>query len=86
MQESDPQRKRQLYCHCPRIRDVLQSGAYLSPTYCYCGAGYYKGLWEEITQRQVEVEVLESVLDGGDVARSPSIWSGIREIEKESNS
>jgi hypothetical protein len=67
MQEEDPQRRRQLYCHCPRVRDALTMGERLSPTYCYCGAGFYKGIWEEILQRPVEVEVLESVLQGGHV-------------------
>ncbi len=69
MQETDPARKRQLYCHCPRIRAVLESSETLSPTYCYCGAGYYQGIWEEILQRPVEVEVLESVLQGDDVCK-----------------
>ncbi|HUT21312.1 MAG TPA: hypothetical protein VM366_19345 [Anaerolineae bacterium] len=35
--------------------------------YCYCGAGYYKGIWEAILGQPVRVEVLESVLKGGDV-------------------
>jgi hypothetical protein len=69
MRESDPERKRQYYCHCPRIRDVLQSRETLSPTYCYCGAGYYKGIWEEILQQPVEVELLESVLQGDEVCK-----------------
>jgi hypothetical protein len=69
MNETDPERKRQYYCHCPRIRDLLKSGDSLSPTYCYCGAGYYKGIWEEILQQPVEVEVLESVLQGDEVCR-----------------
>lgn len=69
MQEQDPQKKRQLYCHCPRIRQALQTGAAISPTYCYCGAGFYKGIWEEILSQPVEVEVLETLLDGGDVCR-----------------
>ena len=67
MQETDPERKRQLYCHCPRIREVLKTCKVISPTYCYCGAGFYKGIWEEILQQTVQVEVLESVLDGDDV-------------------
>lgn len=67
--ERDPDKKRQYYCHCPRIRDVLKGGGALPVTYCYCGAGYYKGIWEEVLQRPVEVEVLESVLDGGEVCR-----------------
>ena len=67
MQETDPARRRQLYCHCPRIRAVLESSETISPTYCYCGAGFYRGIWEEILQEPVEVEVLESVLQGDDV-------------------
>jgi predicted hydrocarbon binding protein len=69
LEEHDPERKRQYYCHCPRIGDVLKSGESLPLAYCYCGAGYYKGIWEEILQRPVEVEVLESVLDGGEVCK-----------------
>ena len=69
MNESDLQKKRQYYCHCPRIRDVLKYGQTLPKTYCYCGAGFYKSIWEEIIQKPVEVEVLESVLDGGEVCK-----------------
>ena len=65
--EADPERRRQLYCHCPRVRDVLQSPDSLSPTYCYCGAGYYQGIWEGILQQPVQVELLASVLKGDDV-------------------
>jgi predicted hydrocarbon binding protein len=67
--ESDPEKRRQLYCHCPRIRHTVGTGETLSPTYCYCGAGFYKGLWEEILQQSVEVTVLESVLAGDEVCR-----------------
>jgi hypothetical protein len=67
LNEVDPERRRQLYCHCPRVRDVLQSSDRLSPTYCYCGAGYYQGIWEGILQQPVEVELLASVLKGDDV-------------------
>lgn len=67
--EEDPARRRALYCHCPRIRDVLQRGETLPEIYCACGAGFYQGIWEEITQAPVEVEVLESVLAGGEVCR-----------------
>ena len=69
MEETDPEKKRQYYCHCPRVRDALQTSETLSLTYCYCGAGFYKGIWEEILQQPVEVELLESVLDGGEVCR-----------------
>ena len=67
MKETDPDKKRQYYCHCPRVREVLKTAESISATYCYCGAGFYKGIWEEILQAPVEVEVLESVLKGDEV-------------------
>jgi len=69
MKETDPERRRQYYCHCPRIRDVLKTSETISPTYCYCGAGFYQGIWEEILQRPVRVQVLESVLRGDEVCK-----------------
>jgi len=70
MKEPDPEKKRAHYCHCPRVRDALKKpGTKISPTYCYCGAGFYKGIWEEILQKPVRVEVLESVLNGGDLCK-----------------
>ncbi|MGB7117773.1 MAG: hypothetical protein WBD56_16660, partial [Anaerolineales bacterium] len=67
LDESDPQKKREYYCHCPRVRDAIGYGETLPLIHCYCGAGFYKGIWEEILQEPVEVEVLESVLQGGEV-------------------
>jgi hypothetical protein len=67
LDETDPERRRQTYCHCPRVRDILKTGGSLPVTYCYCGAGFYKGIWEEIVQAPVGVEVLKSVLGGDDV-------------------
>jgi predicted hydrocarbon binding protein len=67
MTETDPEKKRQIYCHCPRVRDALKSGTTIPSTYCYCGAGFYQGIWEEILQQPVEVELLESVLQGDQV-------------------
>lgn len=67
LDESDPQKKREYYCHCPRIRDAVGHGETLPLIHCYCGAGFYKGIWEDILQEPVEVEVLESVLQGGEV-------------------
>ena len=67
LEESDPEKKRALYCHCPRIRDIVNSPETISATYCYCGGGFYKSLWEDILQVSVEVELLRSVLQGDDV-------------------
>ncbi|MFX1598252.1 MAG: hypothetical protein ACFFC5_04230 [Promethearchaeota archaeon] len=69
MNEKDPEKKRQYYCHCPRIRDILKTSQRISPTYCYCGAGFYKRIWEEILQKPVEVEVLETVLKGDNLCK-----------------
>ena len=69
MNETDPDKKRALYCHCPRIRDVLKTLETIPTIYCYCGAGFYKGMWEEILQQSVEVNLLESVLKGDDVCK-----------------
>jgi predicted hydrocarbon binding protein len=69
MKETDPEKKRAIYCHCPRIRDALRTGAQISPTYCYCGAGFYKGIWEEILQKPVVVRILESVIKGDHVCK-----------------
>ena len=67
--EEDPSKKRQLYCHCPRVRDALKLSVSISTTYCYCGGGFYKGIWEEILQQPVEVELLESVLQGDEACK-----------------
>ncbi|MBU7018953.1 MAG: hypothetical protein HXS44_15700 [Theionarchaea archaeon] len=69
MKEKDPEKKRQLYCHCPRVRDAVKCGVEISSTYCYCGAGFYRGIWEYILQKPVAVEVLQSVIEGDDVCR-----------------
>ena len=68
--EEDPDLRRFHYCHCPRVRDLIRRGDEpLSKTYCYCGAGFYKGIWEYILGKPVEVEVLETVMQGDDVCR-----------------
>ncbi len=68
-QSDDPLEKRRLYCHCPRVREEVGSDPALPLEYCYCGAGFYRGIWEEILGEAVRVEVLESVMTGGDVCR-----------------
>lgn len=67
--EPNPEVRRSYYCHCPRVRDALKIGESLPKDYCYCGAGYYKGIWEGILGEPVEVMVLESVLSGDEVCK-----------------
>jgi len=69
LKETDPKKRRALYCHCLRIRKAIGSNTIISPTYCYCGAGFYKGIWEYILQQPMKVELLESVLQGDEVCK-----------------
>jgi predicted hydrocarbon binding protein len=69
LMEADPEKRRETYCHCPRVRDALKISETIPPIYCYCGAGFYIGIWEEILQKPVEVEVLETVLSGDVVCK-----------------
>ena len=67
--ESELERKMN-YCHCARIRNVLKTpNKKLSPTYCNCGAGFYKSTWERILGKSVEVKVIKSILKGDDVCK-----------------
>ena len=66
----DPNERRQMYCHCPRVRDILKTtGKEFPEIYCHCGAGFYRGIWEEIIQQRVKVQILKSVLKGDDVCQ-----------------
>jgi hypothetical protein len=69
LEENQPEKRRALYCHCPRVRAALEAGDRLSSTYCYCGAGFYQGIWETITGKPVQVELLQSVMSGDDVCQ-----------------
>ncbi|HHE40427.1 MAG TPA: hypothetical protein ENL10_02875 [Candidatus Cloacimonetes bacterium] len=62
--EKDERKKQYYYCHCPRIRETILENRFIDLQYCYCGAGFYKDIWEYITQGDVQVEVLESILKG----------------------
>jgi len=63
----DRKQKAYYYCHCPRIREsLLESEKPVDVNFCYCGAGFYRALWEYILQRPVKVEVIESIMNGDD--------------------
>ena len=69
-QANDKFEKSYYYCHCPRIREVLKEEEKpLDMSYCYCGAGFYKAIWEYILQRTVKVEVLESIMNGDELCK-----------------
>ncbi len=67
--EDDPVKKRFLYCHCPRIRESILENKPIDDQYCYCGAGYYKDIWEYILHKEVEVKIIKSIMKGDDVCQ-----------------
>jgi hypothetical protein len=62
----DPQKRRAHYCPCGWIRYGREE---IPATYCYCGAGYYKSLWEAILNAPVRVSVESTVCSGDDHCR-----------------
>lgn len=62
-----PAARRKAYCHCPFVQPYLDElPARLSPTFCYCGAGWYRRLWEGILGQPVKIEHVETLLRGND--------------------
>ncbi|MHA1123946.1 MAG: DUF6144 family protein [Candidatus Heimdallarchaeota archaeon] len=41
----------------------------MSPIFCNCSGGYLKNFWEAIFDCPVDVELLDSVIMGGDFCR-----------------
>ena len=65
--ETNPVLRRYHYCHCPLVRSAIKAGRpKISPTFCYCSAGFEKTAWDAIFDEPVEVDVLQTVLGGGD--------------------
>ncbi|MBN1330565.1 MAG: hypothetical protein JXA54_13910 [Candidatus Heimdallarchaeota archaeon] len=53
------------YCHCSWVREALKKGDIKVPSeFCKCSAGYYKKRWDVILDQPVNVEVVETILDG----------------------
>jgi hypothetical protein len=62
-----PAERRKAYCHCPFVHPYLDElPSRLSPTFCYCGAGWYRRLWEGILGQPVKIEHVETLLRGND--------------------
>jgi hypothetical protein len=38
----------------------------MSPTFCWCGSGWYRRLWEGILGQPIEIEHVETLLNGND--------------------
>jgi effector-binding domain-containing protein len=67
---TSPAERRKAYCHCAFVRPFLDIvPSQLSATFCYCGAGWYRQLWEGILQAPVKIEQVETLLKGDDQCR-----------------
>jgi len=70
LEERDPKMRRYYTCHCQLAREAILNGtAEPLGTFCYCSAGYEKLPLEVVLGVSLEVEVLESVLAGGERCR-----------------
>ena len=58
--------KRYHFCHCKYARAAENS---ISLTYCYCGAGWCRKIWETVLDKPVKVEITKSVLQGDEVCQ-----------------
>ncbi|MDY7075460.1 MAG: hypothetical protein SXV54_00920 [Chloroflexota bacterium] len=61
--QSEAERK-SAYCFCPIVRNRLEQG--MPPTFCYCGAGWYRQQWEGATGKAVKITIVKSILKGND--------------------
>jgi hypothetical protein len=61
LREMDPVKRRKHACHCGWISASKEN---VPLTYCACGTGFYKQLWEGILGQEIEVRVVQSVMHG----------------------
>lgn len=56
---------RPMRCYCSLLRG-LPDNENISPTYCHCAKGFVEKFWEDILERPVKVELLQSVVTGAE--------------------
>jgi effector-binding domain-containing protein len=66
---TDLKEKRAHACFCPLIRTAIRNDMPMSNTFCNCGGGWFRRLWEGVLGQPVRVEVLKTVLRGDDVCQ-----------------
>lgn len=70
LRSTDSKEKRYQYCHCSFARECIKDEKINIPSdWCYCSAGYAKFPFEVLLGRELDVEVLESVLGGDERCR-----------------
>jgi hypothetical protein len=68
--ETDPEMKRYYACHCPWVREAVRNkDVQIDRIFCNCSGGFHKKPFEVIFGQPLTVDVLETVLDGGDRCR-----------------
>jgi hypothetical protein len=60
-----PEERRMASCFCPLAQAGVVTSSLPEP-HCYCGGGWYTGIWQVILEKPVQVEVLRSVMRGDD--------------------
>ncbi len=80
LQTTDPGMKRYYACHCPLAREALLShSTTISPTWCYCSAGFAKLKYDVIFEQETEALLLETPFKGDLRCRfSIAIPTGVR--------
>jgi len=70
LSESDPDKKRYHYCHCPWVKESINNQSLsISPLFCQCSAGFHKRPYEVIYGEPINADVLQNVLNGDPVCR-----------------
>lgn len=68
--ETDPDKKRYHYCHCPWAKESLPQGEKtVTPKWCQCSGGFHKRKYEVIFGQSLHAEVIHNVLQGDPVCR-----------------
>jgi uncharacterized protein with NAD-binding domain and iron-sulfur cluster len=63
--ETNPDKKRYYYCHCPWARSSLKEGtSSMTPIFCNCSAAFHKKPYDVIFGKPLKAEVVETVLQG----------------------
>jgi effector-binding domain-containing protein len=62
--------RRLAYCHCSFVRPHLNDKpGTISSTFCWCGAGWYRRLWEGILGKPIQVEHVDTLLSGAETCK-----------------
>ena len=54
--------RKQAYCFCPIVKANIDKG--MSPSFCYCSAGFERKQWEVALGQPVRIDVVKSLLKG----------------------